>query len=343
MEPLELCFSSGSSSDPSLIHFLDAHTELAASVLKEYPSVFDTKGGGESLWVEAKGKVVSHVASVVAKFHHPLYSFPVGLVGSVVTQPEFRGMGLATSLMRQALEKLKAKGCLVAALWSNNTDFYTPVGFHPAGREMEFVFDEPVGTAQMAVEECNANGDTVAQLSRLYHQHHLGLERSLDRFAQLLQVPNVRCFIVRESGLISAYAVLNKGSDFQDVIHEWAGHPAHLAAIVRHLKNSDYVGKRLRMIGPAHKPVAEIAALSSGFSVGSMALVKVLDRSSIKSIYLSYLRNQGVEANWGEALIVDGLKLRTDTDAEFLNAVFGQGLDGETHRLPFFVWGLDSV
>ena len=102
-----------------LIDFLDVTLRPAAgfSIRKEYPALFGEYPGGESFVLRVEGELASHVGFVVREFQHTKYRMRIGLIGSVVTAPQFRSMGFAKKLLEQALRELKRRGCLICVLW----------------------------------------------------------------------------------------------------------------------------------------------------------------------------------------------------------------------------------
>jgi GNAT superfamily N-acetyltransferase len=347
MDQLEFQFGSGHSGQTALVDFLDSQKELLHSVRVEYPSVFALDHGAQSLWVEVQGKVVSHAAFVERTFKHPLFQFSLGLIGSVATAPEFQGRGLATSLVSQALERLRAKRCLAAMLWSSKESFYTPMGFSPAGVEQELWFERPFNWATDGVVKEGIAEDEVPLLWHLYQSQDVLLDRPVDRFSALLKVPFVRCLTLRRNGTIAAYAILNKGSDFTDVIHEWVGAPDDICTLVAVLKSKDYENRPLRLIAPGHRILGALLTKATRVSSGNLGLLKVLDRPALRSIYLSHLRNQSVKAEWGDELKVAGRSYKVDSEEQFVRTIWGVGGAGfdahPTPKLPFFIWGLDSI
>ncbi|MFM8269489.1 MAG: GNAT family N-acetyltransferase, partial [Pseudomonadota bacterium] len=123
-----------------ILQFLkqELRSQLDFSLQDEYPSLFGGLTGGESLFIEREKQIVSHVGLVKKAYTHPDFRMQIGLIGSVATRKENRGEGLASYLLQESLKRLKHQGCTIALLWSDQPDFYLPLGFYRSGNEWDF-------------------------------------------------------------------------------------------------------------------------------------------------------------------------------------------------------------
>ena len=69
-----------------------------------------------SLVAEADGKIVGHVQVIMRKLKLGRVYVKVGGIANVSTDPDYRGRGIATNLMRKALELCKKEGAPISAL-----------------------------------------------------------------------------------------------------------------------------------------------------------------------------------------------------------------------------------
>lgn len=347
MESVPLQFGHSRSDTPAIVRFLDEQLrpEAGFSVRDEFPAVFGDYPGGQSLYVESQGRVVSHVAYLTRVFRHPLFHFKVGLIGSVVTSEAFRGHGIASSLLREALLQLKNNGCLFAVLWAENSEFYRPLGFERAGWEQSLRF------AASEIADADLNETVVAfdprvhteGIWRLYRQHSLTVDRSLQEFKRLCRIPNTRIFVTENHDSVSSYIVIHKGLDFENYIHEWGGKLEQVRANIARVQRQVFPDRELTLIAPGQYDLKCLRPMALESSTGVLGMVKLLDRPRLRAVYLDYLKATGAKLWMGEEWGGDGRSLPTKTDAEFMRAVLGHA--GETPHpvLPFFLWGLDSI
>ncbi len=330
-----------------IVRFLDASLRQNAgfSIQDEYPAIFGDYPGGHSLYAEVGGEVIAHVAYLTRVFRHPLFHFKIGLIGSVVTHPDFRGHGIAPALLKEALLQLKNNGCLLSVLWTDNPDLYRPLGFERAGREQALRFSA-AGIADADLSDPVFPFDPkrhVEGVYRLYLQHKLTVDRSLQEFKRLCRVPNARLFVTLNQDAVTSYTVVNKGLDFPDYIHEWGGKLETVRANVARVQKQLMPEKQLTLIAPGDYDLKLLRLMSSDSWEGVLGMVRLLDRQRLRALYLDYLKAIG-EKNWmGEEWGGDGRSVPTRTDSDFVSAVIGTDSKPEHPVLPFFLWGLDSV
>jgi predicted N-acetyltransferase YhbS len=84
---------------------------------------------GQTRIIEIDGRVVSHVRV----FHRQMLvrgmALPVGGVGSVATHPNYQERGLATALLRDAIEWMERAGYALSFLWTGLAPFYERLGW----------------------------------------------------------------------------------------------------------------------------------------------------------------------------------------------------------------------
>lgn len=327
-----------SSERKNLIGFLDSElrNQYDFSVAEEYPSLFRSHPGGTSLYLKKSGQIASHVGYVVRTFRHSFFEFKVGLIGSVVTHPSCRKEGLAKKLLQQALQKLKEEQCVLAVLWSDQPDFYEPLGFVRAGQEKDFRFEDLTQTCSPKAVSYRVTSETeLQQVWQMYLKKNGALDRSFDEMKALVKIPKTELYVTRENEKVSSYLVIHKGADFTNYIHEWGGELSQVKENLISCKNQFYPDSALTLIAPFETDESVFRALASQYWVGSLGLIKVLDRNKLSEIHQTFLRKQtGEEGN---------LRLDSLTDEELILWIFGKDGAGKGMRLPFFLWGFDSI
>ena len=92
--------------------------------------------GGRIYVIEQDNRIVSTLKLFFEQKLHNNLAF-VGHIEDVATHVEYRGQGLASSLIRHAIEEAKQKGCykIILCANENNHPFYTGLGFQKKGTE----------------------------------------------------------------------------------------------------------------------------------------------------------------------------------------------------------------
>ena len=327
-----------------LIEFLDStlRQDAGFSVREEYPSLFGEYPGGESWLIENDGRPASHLGIVVREFRHPAYRVKIGLIGSVVTAPEFRSHGMASLLIREALTALKRRGVAVCVLWSDASEFYRPFGFFRAGHEIDFKFSfsSVAGVPDINDQVMPYQPERHAHLTwHLYQRHEVKVDRSLEEHKRLMQIPRSRTFVTEREGKVTSYIVENKGADFENYIHEWGGPILEVRRNLAWVQTRVMADRHLTLIAPAHYDLEPLRTIAVRRWEGVLGLINVLDRRAVLRAYADFLRASGES---------EGLGTVPEKDFDLIRKVFGAGGEmteggSSSPRLPFFLWGFDSI
>ncbi len=331
-----------------VFHFLnhESGTGGVRAVKEEYPSLFRASPGGESLCAMDGDQLISHVAYIDREFQHPNVRMKVGLIGSVATHSSYRGRGLASQLIQQACLELKKRGCLIALLWSDQNDFYLPLGFYRSGREQDLRFSPKF----LRVEEGDVrpmNFDKDAHLIwRLYQKQDFRLDRSLEEQKKLLKVPNAQVYVTEKEGRLSSYIVINKGADFTDYIHEWGGELSEVQRNISYCQKNPFSDRPLTLIAPAQSDISILKQISEEKWEGALGLIKILEKNLLLSTYMNYLKTKNIEHVWSknkDSILFSETEFSIQTDTDVIQLVFGDENRNTHPTLPFFLWGFDSI
>lgn len=305
------------------------------SIEKEYPSLFGDVPGGESLFIEREGNIVSHVGTLVREYRYIESRFKVGLIGSVATNFHYRGEGLASLLIKEAVTRLKSQGCVIAILWSDKPEFYSPLGFYRAGQEKDFQFSIESVTESPEVSREGVSEVEVHKIWRLYQKHAGRVDRSLEEMKALLNIPNTRIFVTVRAGEITSYLVINKGVDFTGYIHEWGGDLPSLAGNIAFCQKNFFKEQKLTLIAPFQGNKESFSQIAEKEWDGSLGLIKILDRSKLIACYREFLAQNKID------------QIKRDftqaTDLECIHWIFGKEGENDPSVLPLFLWGFDSI
>ncbi len=339
---------SSNQTQEKIFQFLDSETQKSqvSSVKEEYPSVFKAVPGGESLYIQQGDEVVSHVAILDREFQHPSVRMKVGLIGSVVTRPDYRGQGYATHLIRQACIELKKRGCMIALLWSDQPNFYLPLGFYRSGREQDVRFSLKFKMENMGIVRPMDFDKDAHFIWRLYQKQNCRLDRSLEEQKKLLKIPRVNVFVTEQNGKLSSYIAINKGADFTGFIHEWGGDVLEVQRNIAYCQSQYFPDKPLTLIAPAEYDISILKQIAEDKWEGVLGLIKVLDKNLLLSTYMNYLKTKRIEHVWSknkDSILFSNSEFSIVTEGDVVQLVFGSETLYSHPTVPFFVWGFDSI
>lgn len=321
-------------------------TNTQRLVQEEYPSVFKSCPGGESLFIRDGEKIISHVAILEREFQHPCVRMKIGLIGSVATHPDYRGRGFATQLIQKACAELKKRGCLVAVLWSDQKDFYLPLGFHRAGREQDVRFSPEIAKNDVGVVRPMNFEQDAHLIWRLYQKQPCRLDRSLEEQKKLLKTPKAQVFVTEKEGRLSSYIVVNKGADFTDYIHEWGGEISEVQRNILFCQRNIFTAHPLTLIAPLDYDISMLKQISQEKWEGVLGLIKILDKKLLLSTYMNYLKQKKIEHVWSkdkDAILFSTEEFCLKSDLDVIQLIFGDETKHHQFVVPLFLWGFDSI
>ncbi len=345
-----------------------------APVDAEYPLVFGSAAPGRIVVVEEEGGVRSTCAVLARDLVLPDARIRVGMIGSVSTDPEFRGRGLATQVLAAAEEELRLDGCLFSLLWADDEDFYLKRGYSRIGTEIDFALSVDMLKALPSSDEVRIlEPEDTKHVHGLYGRHPERVERTMLETEALLATPGMEVLVAEEGGKVSAYACLGRGGDMTNVIHEWGGDANAVGACIHaHMRRRAMKGDSsdLYLIAPpsAHELNEYLTGLGASSATGVLGMGKLLNLDKLVELYSWFLGPDGdvridqrpaeVSENGEPGIRIQGPNkaLLFSADAAF-RAMFStdsgraeveslqETLGLELSGLPMtpFVWGLDSI
>jgi predicted N-acetyltransferase YhbS len=245
---------------------------------RECPLVFGENATGTLVTVDEQGLPRSGCAVLVREFLVAGRRLRGGLIGSVATDPAWRGRGLASRALRLAEEHLRAEGCLFALLWADDPSFYAARGYAPFGGELDFAIDETVAPSLPAPQGVrSALAADASAIHELYESHPTRVERTADETAVLLQAPRMRTLVLERQGRVRAYACMGRGDDFEHTVHEWGGACSDVLALLS--AHASEAGREIYCIAPmdALSLQTELASKGASCSEGILGMGKLLD------------------------------------------------------------------
>jgi GNAT superfamily N-acetyltransferase len=335
----------------------------------EHPLVLGGGANGTTLELVEDGEVRAACTLLVRELVVGANRIRAGLVGSVATDPAFRRRGLATRLLARAERELAARGCLFALLWADTPDFYLARGWAPLGAEDDVLLVSELAPLLPAATRVRAlRADDAEALHRLHSRHATRAERTPAEMRALLAIPGVLTLVREFTGGSGApqpvaYACLGRGRDLADTLHEWAGEPEDVLALVRaHLERrfpAREPGALFLMAPPdAREIVQRLASLGAAARRGILGLGKLLDVDAAAALLGAALGEPRAVTQSGERLVLAGPLAGVEIEPEMLQVLLVGAPEVRTEAQAFlarlgyphatlplepFVFGLDSI
>ena len=155
----------------------------------------------------------------------------VGLIGSVVTSPQWRGQGLAKHVVSLALQWGRTREITAAILWGSELDLYRKIGFELCGEQVRV----PLDTIQNLVgsdREQDIRQGWSPQLFKLIQRRPGGLNLRPDDIFWFSSHKNVDWYWIGQESAPRAYAAVGRGIDLEGFVHEWGGESRALMALL---------------------------------------------------------------------------------------------------------------
>lgn len=234
----------------------------------------------DSLVMKDGPKVVSHlgcVDQVVMTGRRTIRSAGIGWVG---TDPAYRRRGLMTRLLMSSIEEMTQKGYALSDL-EGDRQRYGRFGWELAGRTWHFnisprslePWGKPVG---FEVAPYTAASEEVKATLRLHNRQQVGLKRDRTLHLILLSRFGKEAWIARKDDSIRSYAVVYR-QEKRCRVDELGGDAAAVHAIVDHMIRGLGVESVNVSMPWSHPLNAKLRALSSGWSLGCLRMMKILD------------------------------------------------------------------
>lgn len=151
----------------------------------EFPTLFHPDNGDWLRTFWAGGAAVAHVGVWRGRVHAGAATLAVAHVGAVCTHPDYRGRGLASALLLDALERLRATGTALVLI-SGARGLYQRVGARPFGVLLEYEVDAAALERVPLPEVAVAPAHDPAELMPLYRAEPYRYERSEAEWRALL-------------------------------------------------------------------------------------------------------------------------------------------------------------
>ena len=184
----------------------------------DYPHVFNPANLENLRVCVHRGRVVCGVSIYPGTVVTPRGPIRVGGINALVTQPEYRRLGLATRIMEDAHNRMREAGLHVAQLSTKIHDYYRKLGWETAGRQRSYGVDR--GNVDLLGGNAETSGHAVREdwknwlpdLARLHAAEPLHADRSAESFRLLLHCKADTALVHVQDQTASAYVVLRGAS-----------------------------------------------------------------------------------------------------------------------------------
>lgn len=327
---------------------------------RDFPHLFAASNFSH-LWVACEGdSILGHAGAWKTSLRVEKNIWDVGGIGGVFTLPEARGEGIASNLVNKACEDLKAQGAILAFLWSGKHDYYRKLGFEAIGRQWSIEIPHDQSADALAKNKTwkleSSKSTMLLQKSfELLNQQAWGVARSYELHSQLLGSEGCQVYSAWNGESLLAYAVVNKGRDLSDHIHEWGGEAGVVLELCIALARK--IGRPHILLTPELGTDGNtVIALTdkAGFAraPGIMALVKVLQPKVLVEKINEFLNTDGLKTSLIYSASGEAPRYRVSDDGgahelnelEFLQFAFGSpGASNADIPIRLWWWGMESV
>jgi GNAT superfamily N-acetyltransferase len=207
------------------------------SINEEYPLAMNSQNLHNVRIIEEDGQIVSHALLKILLLKTPIAIFRVAAIGSVVTHPNYQNRGYSTQILNDCLDLAKQQGADFAILWTDIFEFYRRVGFELAGSEVAVIFNQQVKIESEGLRFLDSKKVDPQSLLRLYSQHNMGTLRNASDINDYLKIPNSQLFTAwDQQNQLQSYAVIGRGADLENYIHEWGGGVSKMLALISEIQ-----------------------------------------------------------------------------------------------------------
>jgi len=303
-----------------------------------------------------RGSIVAHVGVFPLNFVTPAGRVTAGGIGAVCTGEKYRGKGLMSDLLGEAVRWMKERDMPLSILWGNRYR-YQRFGWEPAGSRYACSFADKALPALGGYRlRASIVGDTDRMIDSLHALHQRMSSRiDMDRETFLLTIRKVgrRVWIARDGGRIRAYAVAHedrwkkKGKARAGwMVDGWGGSLEGILSIIRAMlerSGTDYA----RCVWPAGRTRIPESVLEAGDAWSSglehMGQIRINDlKSAMTRLGAGSLFNP-VRAMGGDGRAQARLLFGPASPANLLSPRIASGALGKRLPLNLFMEPLDAI
>ncbi len=159
----------------------------------------------------------------------------VALIGAVCCHPEWRGRGLASRLISEAVQWAKDQGVAAVFLWGSEPGLYQRQGFEWCGRQVRAPLGQVLKNMKTEIdssERGRVHRGLTSEVFELVCVRDRGLAMGPADWSWYSEHRNVQWYYSKRAGKATAYAAIGRGIDLVGHVHEWGGDLADLSGIL---------------------------------------------------------------------------------------------------------------
>ena len=292
---------------------------------------------------KSNNKVVSHIAICQRELIKNNVRIPVGFVGGIATDKEYRNRGLFKYLFNAVLSEHEKKLGLFI-LWSDLAGLYEKFSFYLAGGTVEsgtaVLTDQDIPAGFFKTKMNLLTDSEFNQIQSIYHNNNEKMFFTVSRdeasWSLIRQMDTIDLFVKKDSdGKIIQYFCANKGFDLTNIIHEIGTKDGKIDPLVNQLKKYRLWLPEIqkKVITPSN------TFYTAFFKIGDIALL---------GQFLSAITNNQLKILKYENDVVQ-LEFKNNTyqftSQEFLNYLIGPNplIEFEEFKLSPYISGFDSI
>lgn len=273
--------------DPEWHRLLNACFEvpLGQAFLEDFPLWNDSGDHTLRIGLRHEQKLVGACGVRIAPLKVAGQVIEIGLIGGVITHPDLRGSGIAHEIIKLAHAALEQRELRTSILWGRASRLYADFGYRPFGSQLrgplaDFVIRQGDAFQSDPSISIKRSGKLTQACFNLALIRARGLELCQDDFEWWSAHRHVDVFTAnRENGECVGYAVVGKGIDLENHLHDWAAvSPEVTAQLFKAILGE--VPQAQIMIGSCEiaSICPQFGALDSAWVQESVAQVRGLDR-----------------------------------------------------------------
>jgi GNAT superfamily N-acetyltransferase len=348
--------------------FLQANlrAQMTWSYKDEYPLAFSPKNLGNLRFIEQDNQVVAHAVLKPSLIRTHYHLFKVGFIGSVVTAQSHRGQGLSKEIINSCLEACRQQECDFALLWTDLFNFYAKLGFEVGGQEVALELGPDFQKDHKPqLKFLEGNRISAEALLRVYNEHNLRTLRMPQDVQEYLQIPQSEIYTAWNTSTqaLEAYAILGKGADFTNYVHEWGGKVSSLISLLSHILSIKQ--QKITLISPPQcgNLIRKLEDRGAEKFLGVLGMMQITHPQNFCRKIKKGARALGFQDfvfEFRDGIYYFGFGqdiYQTDAPQDIVRLVFGPLTPDQIHSfqpetaevmkqifpIPFWVWGWDSV
>lgn len=310
--------------------------------------------------IKKDGRIVSHVGLIPLTLVVDDKLIRAGGIGGVATDPDFRGSGFMSELLKYTISKMRENELPVSILWGDR-DRYGRYGWENAGTVLNTAVSrrnlkklnltEKVEAKKYAPE----SGD-LKRIMEIHEQEPLRVQRSEKKYRMFMSKPGQDVWLGKgRDGW--AYAVISGGN-----VIERGGNPGTFLALLADICEKTGT-ENLQIIQPLRlTPLADVLCRICGaYSMGHIGMVKIIDLdATLKSFGVKTdgikFKMMDTEEDKFKPIEISGKEIKLPEQA-MVRLLFGQMPPSRSFKiepeiaktldsifpLGFYVWQLDGV